>query len=181
MSIIYLFFLLSIFWIYNINSLSVVIDYDSNEDENIFGEFKNRQQDRMIFPGTKWCGRGNISEGYDDLGYYEEVDKCCRSHDYCPDVIEGYESKHNLTNLKSYARLHCSCDEEFYDCLHDLDHMIGNQIGRMYFTLLHTQCFREDYPIVSCKHYSTFPKRCLEYELDESQEQIYQWFDVPCY
>ncbi|KAL2735854.1 phospholipase A2-like isoform X3 [Vespula squamosa] len=26
-----------------------------------------------------------------------------------------------------------------------------------------------------------YPRRCLEYELDESQTKRYQWFDVPLY
>lgn len=32
----------------------------------------------LILPGTKWCGAGDIAEHYNDLGYYADVDKCCR-------------------------------------------------------------------------------------------------------
>ena len=32
----------------------------------------------FIFPGTKWCGRGDVAEHWDDLGYHSDVDKCCR-------------------------------------------------------------------------------------------------------
>ena len=32
----------------------------------------------FIFPGTKWCGRGDVAEHWEDLGYHSDVDKCCR-------------------------------------------------------------------------------------------------------
>jgi hypothetical protein len=32
----------------------------------------------FILPGTKWCGQGDIAQGYNDLGYHAEEDKCCR-------------------------------------------------------------------------------------------------------
>ena len=32
----------------------------------------------LIFPGTKWCGKGDIAEHYNDFGYHQETDKCCR-------------------------------------------------------------------------------------------------------
>ena len=32
----------------------------------------------FIFPGTKWCGQGAVAKGYNDLGYHEEADRCCR-------------------------------------------------------------------------------------------------------
>ena len=49
-------------------------------------------------------------------------------------------------------RVHCSCDEKFYDCLHRSEDKAGGQIGTVYFSLLNTQCFRRDYPILGCKH-----------------------------
>ncbi|KAF7380161.1 hypothetical protein HZH66_014516 [Vespula vulgaris] len=132
----------------------------------------------LIFPGTKWCGSGNIATDYDDLGRFAETDACCREHDYCDDIIEAMMTKHNLTNPSIYTRLHCSCDEKFYDCLQRSGDKIASKIGFLYFNVLDTKCFREDYPIVNCKRYA---KRCLEYELDESQTKRYQWFDVPLY
>jgi hypothetical protein len=32
----------------------------------------------FIFPGTKWCGQGAVAKGYNDLGYHEDADRCCR-------------------------------------------------------------------------------------------------------
>ncbi|XP_012282787.1 phospholipase A2 [Orussus abietinus] len=134
---------------------------------------------RIIFPGTKWCGSGNVAEDYDDLGTFAETDACCRAHDHCEDAIEGGRSAHGLTNPAFYTRVLCACDERFYDCLRDSGDNAGGKVGTAYFTLLGTQCFRDDYPVVGCRRRSTYPRRCLEYELDESQPKRYQWFDVP--
>lgn len=54
--------------------------------------------------GTKWCGAGNISESYEDLGPEVETDRCCREHDYCPDSIEGFGSKHGLDNNSPFTK-----------------------------------------------------------------------------
>lgn len=57
-----------------------------------------------LLTGTKWCGSGNIAANFADLGSSEETDKCCREHDNCPDSIEAWKSKHNLTNNSFYTR-----------------------------------------------------------------------------
>jgi secretory phospholipase A2 len=51
-------------------------------------------------------------------------------------------------------RLHCSCDESFYDCLHGSEELVSAKVGFLYFSVLDTKCFREDYPIVGCKRHS---------------------------
>ncbi|CAL1298217.1 unnamed protein product [Larinioides sclopetarius] len=48
---------------------------------------------KIIMPGTKWCGAGNIAVNDDDLGYFEDVDRCCRAHDKCNDIIPPGGSK----------------------------------------------------------------------------------------
>jgi secretory phospholipase A2 len=50
----------------------------------------------LFFSGTQWCGAGNVAEGFDDLGVFEELDKCCRVHDFCPDVLGSGESRPEL-------------------------------------------------------------------------------------
>ncbi|XP_043524489.1 phospholipase A2-like [Frieseomelitta varia] len=134
----------------------------------------------IIFPGTKWCGSGNIASNPDDLGKYSETDACCRNHDMCPDVIEAHGTKHGLTNPSFYTRLNCSCDDEFHRCLKNSKDGVGGKVGTVYFTLLGTQCFREDYPVVGCKS-STLTGHCLKYEFDTTKPKKYQWFDVPSY
>ncbi|XP_068087061.1 phospholipase A2-like [Anabrus simplex] len=137
-------------------------------------------QDSPKTAGTKWCGSGNISESYDDLGVNRETDACCREHDYCPDLIEAGGTGHGLTNGALYTRLNCECDQKFYDCLMKVGDLSSKQVGVTYFDVLNTQCFREDYPIRSCKRYSPIVrKRCLEYEFDEESPKQWQWFDVP--
>ncbi|KAK5639859.1 hypothetical protein RI129_010670 [Pyrocoelia pectoralis] len=111
----------------------------------------------VIFPGTKWCGPGNIAANYDDLGLAAETDMCCRAHDFCGDTFSPYETKYNLTNLAFYTRLNCTCDDKFYTCLKDVDSTFSRKIGNIFFNLLGTQCFREDYPIVRCEKYTYIP------------------------
>ena len=50
--------------------------------------------------GTKWCGLGNDATSYDDLadGSYREVDKCCRTHDFCDKIISPFEVKYGTLN-----------------------------------------------------------------------------------
>jgi secretory phospholipase A2 len=57
-----------------------------------------------LFTGTKWCGSGNIAANFTDLGSSQEADKCCREHDNCPDSIESWQSKYNLTNNSFYTK-----------------------------------------------------------------------------
>ncbi|XP_063974772.1 phospholipase A2-like [Diachasmimorpha longicaudata] len=160
-------------------SIDIVYPHPQDGLNDIKGTRK--EQLNLIYPGTKWCGSGNIAENSEDLGHFSATDRCCRDHDQCDDVIGAMETGHNITNSAFYTRVECSCDEKFYDCLHHSDDKIAPHIGTFYFSLLNTQCFRKDYPIISCKRYSTYLRRCVEYNLDESQPKIYQWFDVPPY
>ncbi|VVC97865.1 unnamed protein product, partial [Leptidea sinapis] len=104
----------------------------------------------FIYPGTKWCGTGDTASGYDDLGKEVEADKCCRDHDFCPDVITAGETKYNLTNTAYYSRLACSCDEKFLKCLEAANTKSSNSIGNVYFNVLGTKCYKKDYPITGC-------------------------------
>ena len=36
------------------------------------------KRDLLVFPGTKWCGRGSNSQNFEDLGEYTFADRCCR-------------------------------------------------------------------------------------------------------
>ncbi|XP_023716700.1 phospholipase A2 [Cryptotermes secundus] len=146
------------------------------------GGLKNDPRFSLIFPGTKWCGSGNIAANFADLGSSEETDKCCREHDNCPDSIEAWKSKHNLTNNSFYTRLHCKCDDEFYYCLKKNNDFTSMEVGITYFDVLGTQCYKKEYPIISCKKYNRIlMSRCELYELNETLEKQWQWFDVPVY
>ncbi|KAI1304207.1 Phospholipase A2 [Halotydeus destructor] len=140
----------------------------------------------VIYPGTKWCGAGNIAEDYDDLGYDKMADACCREHDHCNSSISAKETKFNLTNTDSYTKSACECDVKFSDCLKEANTHLGHMIGRTYFNVLQTQCFREDFPIVSCREKKGFvfdqiQTACQDYELDTTKPKATQFFDPPFY
>lgn len=157
---------------------------DNNLDETDESIERGRRLEERInlsFPGTKWCGPGNTASDYNQLGYYNETDKCCRDHDHC-DAIGSGEEKYNLTNDDAFTRLHCRCDSEFKSCLRKTKNDISNKIGNMYFSV-RDRCYREDYPIMECQTYEArfFLRRCVEYILDTSKPKVYQWFDLPFY
>lgn len=135
----------------------------------------------LSFPGTRWCGPGNTATEYDQLGFYNDTDKCCRDHDHCENIGSG-ESKYNLTNDDPFTRLHCRCDSEFKSCLKTTNKDVSNKIGYMYFSV-RDKCYMETYPAIECQSYETrfFLRRCAEYILDTSKPKVYQWFDLPFY
>ncbi|XP_069695675.1 phospholipase A2-like [Periplaneta americana] len=118
------------------------------------GGYKNYPRFSLIFPGTKWCGSGNIAMNFTDLGTSQEADKCCREHDSCPDIIEAGKTKYNLTNNSFYTKLICKCDYDFYHCLKENNDITSTEVGIAYFDVLGTQCYRNDYPIVKCKKHN---------------------------
>ncbi|KAG8177241.1 hypothetical protein JTE90_028696 [Oedothorax gibbosus] len=136
----------------------------------------------FIYPGTKWCGAGNVSKEYEDLGSESDTDSCCREHDHCEDNIEGYDSKYGLRNNSPFTKSHCKCDLEFYQCLEKVDSRVSHRVGRMYFNFLQMECFRKDHPAVGCRKYrGWFRRRCLEYVHDYEQDPEWQFFDAQHY
>ena len=66
----------------------------------------------MMYPGTKWCGRGDkAAGGYDDLGENVATDRCCREHDHCPYMIKGFSTNFNYWNYRFHTLSHCNCEE----------------------------------------------------------------------
>ncbi|KAJ2940191.1 hypothetical protein O0L34_g11757 [Tuta absoluta] len=171
-------------WVFNNINRDVALrmeDIESLESE-FEGEVMIQERINLIFPGTKWCGPGNVADNFDDLGPAKETDKCCRAHDNCPEVIEPGQTWRNLTNEAFYSRLSCACDYEFRDCLHKVNSRTSTIIGKMYFNTIGTQCFREDYPAVGCNRRGGWlNSKCLDYEYDSNGKKRYQWFDVPNY
>ncbi|XP_077298951.1 phospholipase A2-like [Arctopsyche grandis] len=154
--------------------VEMVVKADAGQNDAKIGYF--------IFPGTNWCGPGNIASNYHDIGNWTQTDTCCRNHDYCDDIIPSGHSAHGLVNNDFYTKLSCSCDEKFLNCLHKSEDGLGNLIGKVYFNGIGTQCFKNEFPIVKCKQTRGFLlKKCVEYELDYTKPKLYQWFDVPPY
>ncbi|GFY62304.1 phospholipase A2 [Trichonephila inaurata madagascariensis] len=158
-------------------------DYNSVEDPSAEGggcrkgekETETTSKWNWIFPGTKWCGAGNIAKNYDDLGTHNSTDMCCRAHDNCDDYMDGKATKYNLTNESRFTKLHCKCDDEFYDCLKKANTSISHTVGNLYFNVLKRTCYKLEHP-EKCSQYRTMLNlRCVEYELDITEEKIYRW------
>lgn len=127
--------------------------------------------------GTKWCGAGDIARDKNDIGYFYLTDSCCRAHDLCPATLAAQETKFGLKNSGKFTRSHCDCDMKFYQCLKNVNTLLSNQAGNLYFNVLGHQCFSEDHPVTNCK--SSIKSRCVNYEKDLSKPKTYQWFDNP--
>ncbi|GFO26565.1 phospholipase a2 [Plakobranchus ocellatus] len=96
----------------------------------------------LIFPGTKWCGDGDIAKHRDDLGAQEEVDKCCRRHDLCPLAIPRLSSKFDYFNYRLHTLCHCHCDRKFRRCLERSTSPLAEIVGQLYFNMIRPQCFK---------------------------------------
>ncbi|XP_074093843.1 uncharacterized protein LOC141524089 [Cotesia typhae] len=97
-----------------------------------------------IFPGTKWCGPGDIASHTYDLGQFNDTDKCCRNHDLCQPIILSKQTRYGIENKGRIAMLSCSCDSAFYKCLKAVNSTVSRIIGNSYFNLLHRKCFYFD-------------------------------------
>lgn len=127
-----------------------------------------RRTKRMIFPGTKWCGVGNVAKNFSDLGRKHEVDKCCRDHDHCDTYILPFHRKYNLYNFSFFTRNHCECERKFRDCLQNLKRRGSKTallIYGIYFQFLRLKCIEEkripvcvESQLLICKEYQMLTK-----------------------
>lgn len=125
------------------------------------------------------CGAGSIAKSKRDIGYFSLTDSCCRDHDLCPEgFLAAKESRFGLKNTGKFTRSNCECDKRFYDCLKNVDSLVSNQLGMIYFNILGPQCYIEDYPH-DCEH--SVKGRCVKYGKDSVKEKIYQWIDNKWY
>ena len=81
-----------------------------------------------------------------------------------------------------FYSLDCNCEEQFRNCLQNVNNLVANTLGHTYFGAK-KQCLAEGYPIVDCAEYQqgTFGQRCIEYNTDETQPQLWQFYDMPYY
>lgn len=95
-----------------------------------------------IFPGTRWCGFGNIADDvYTNVGEHRQTDSCCRSHDLCEPKVRALQKKFYYNNQGIIPISHCSCDVEFYNCLKGVNSPVSNKIGRIFFNVARIKCF----------------------------------------
>nr|P0C8L9.1 RecName: Full=Phospholipase A2; Short=HgPLA2; AltName: Full=Group III heterodimeric phospholipase A2; AltName: Full=Phosphatidylcholine 2-acylhydrolase; Contains: RecName: Full=Phospholipase A2 large subunit; Contains: RecName: Full=Phospholipase A2 small subunit; Flags: Precursor [Hadrurus gertschi] len=94
--------------------------------------------------GTKWCGAGNEAANYSDLGYFNNVDRCCREHDHCDNIPAG-ETKYGLKNEGTYTMMNCKCEKAFDKCLSDISGYFTRKavsaVKFTYFTLYGNGCY----------------------------------------
>ncbi|VVC35838.1 Phospholipase A2 domain,Phospholipase A2, histidine active site [Cinara cedri] len=98
----------------------------------------------FIYPGTKWCGPGNVAKNYSDLGVYREEDICCREHDHCTRTLETGQCYFNLCNTSPYTRSHCECDKKFQKCLNKVNTSTAHTLGIIFFNIVKVMCFKEE-------------------------------------
>ncbi|OQR70682.1 phospholipase A2-like [Tropilaelaps mercedesae] len=142
---------------------------------NMVGGAKNIASYLFIFPGTKWCGSGDVAKNYDDLGSKAATDRCCRDHDYSPESLAGGETKDNLTNPLFYTMTNCDYDNRFQQCLIDTNDAHAAAVGTMFFNILKTKCFAKRKQATCVKQIPLSP--CQEYSYDESSKETNQLFD----
>jgi len=153
----------------------------------------------MIFPGTKWCGVGSVASHFNDLGYHEEADRCCRGHDLCFDALMAGQCKNGLCNNSPYTRSPCTCDRQFVSCLKSAETRIANALGRVFFNIGGMNCYKFEHPIKRCLEFVDVAKsskvptwllkalhvhpepqrpRCKHYELDLTKPKVWQFFET---
>ncbi|XP_067206912.1 phospholipase A2 hemilipin isoform X1 [Linepithema humile] len=107
---------------------------------------KNQAPGGLIYPGTKWCGPGNIADSYKELGQHAAEDACCREHDHCSYTIAPQECIHGICNNSPITRSHCDCDAKFRRCLQNLNTEVANTLGALFFNVIQVTCFKERRP-----------------------------------
>uniref|UniRef100_A0A3Q3LGA1 phospholipase A2 n=1 Tax=Mastacembelus armatus TaxID=205130 RepID=A0A3Q3LGA1_9TELE len=105
-------------------------------------EGKARKKRAWIFPGTLWCGKGSEAVRYEQLGMFENADRCCREHDHCLHIIPAFTVKYGVFNPNIYTVSHCDCDERFRQCLLGVNDTISTMVGYSFFNILQIPCFQ---------------------------------------
>ncbi|MED6244611.1 hypothetical protein ATANTOWER_018206 [Ataeniobius toweri] len=131
------------------------------------GEEKVLQRSKrgFTYPGTLWCGAGNMADDYNQLGEFADTDSCCRIHDHCPHVIHAFSSKYGHTNFKWHSICHCDCDNELKACLRKVNDTSSRVVGQAFFNVIGVPCFdfayeeqcAERHWYGLCKRYEKFP------------------------
>ncbi|KAM9319574.1 protein PROCA1 [Gastrophryne carolinensis] len=101
----------------------------------------SRAKRGFTYPGTLWCGAGNIADTEDDLGEHRETDSCCRTHDHCQHVIHPFTYTYGYRNFRWHTISHCQCDNQFKDCLRRVNDTASRVVGQAFFNVIQVQCF----------------------------------------
>ncbi|KAI7814273.1 group 3 secretory phospholipase A2 [Triplophysa rosa] len=143
---------------FNTNPLSSV--GSQNEDvkkiQQMDSSVKSRQKRALLLlPGTLWCGRGSSANSYEQLGMFENADRCCRQHDHCEHIIRAFSVNFGVFNPTLFTISHCDCDHRFKQCLLAGNDTISNMVGYSFFNALKIRCF-ELYQRKRCTQFNWF-------------------------
>ena len=139
------------------------------------GEHKSKEVKKLIKLGvanlgvvldTKWCGFGQATLDYSQLGSDKELDKCCRAHDHCPVQSRGLTED----NPYLYTQCHCLCDQKFYQCLKNVGSPTADTIGQIFFNIVRMKCL--SFAEVTQKCEVSMWGRCLEWEETEQLARV---------
>ncbi|XP_064472138.1 uncharacterized protein LOC135386260 [Ornithodoros turicata] len=137
----------------------------------------------FIYPGTKWCGAGNISTKGQVYGTGESTDKCCQTHDMATDYIlaEGVHEKSKLNNPHPYTLTNCSDDMELFNCLYNDNTSLSYEFGQVFFDAVHVPCFAHTYPIECIRETGNWfvGTRCEQYGINKDKQKIWQFLHPP--
>nr|XP_020476332.1 protein PROCA1 [Monopterus albus] len=141
------------------------VEMDERDDSALQHKVLERSKRGFTYPGTLWCGAGNMADHYDQLGSAAETDSCCRTHDHCPHVIHAFSSSYGYTNFKWHSISHCDCDDELKACLRKVNDTTSRVVGQAFFNIFSVPCFelvyedqcKERHWYGLCKQYEKFP------------------------
>ncbi|KAM4702491.1 protein PROCA1 [Discoglossus pictus] len=108
-------------------------------------EHHHRAKRGFTYPGTLWCGAGNIADTYEDLGDHRETDSCCREHDHCAHVIHPFTSNYGYRNFRWHTISLCQCDSKFKQCLREVNDTASRVVGQAFFNVIQVPCFELTY------------------------------------
>ncbi|XP_029839518.3 uncharacterized protein LOC8035411 [Ixodes scapularis] len=155
-------------------------DPDKSPVNSFFKNIGKAFQSLLIFPGTKWCGAGDVANNYDDLGVHKGTDMCCRAHDNSDDNIPALQIKHGITNRNLYTMTNCKDDRQFYNCLLNDSSPSSVAVGKLFFNVLRIDCFAYTYPKKCVKknpfYVPILTPKCEKYEPDTSAPKEWQIF-----
>ncbi|XP_029301559.1 uncharacterized protein proca1 [Cottoperca gobio] len=135
------------------------------DDSVLQDKVLQRSKRGFTYPGTLWCGAGNMADHYGQLGEFAETDSCCRIHDHCPHVIHAFSSNYGHTNFKWHSICHCDCDNALKDCLRKVNDTSSRVVGQAFFNVIGVPCFELAYEeqcaerhwYGMCKRYEQLP------------------------
>ncbi|XP_070378667.1 uncharacterized protein [Dermacentor albipictus] len=148
------------------------------EGSSLLSTIGDDLQSLVIFPGTKWCGAGNVAKNYSDLGSASATDMCCRDHDHSEDSIPAFGMEHGIRNYMFYTMTDCPDDHKFFNCLQNVSSFTSVTVGTIFFDILKTHCFEYGYPTM-CTDYNYWlivllQDPCLKREPDTSKPMQWQ-------